>query len=155
MTKFIDVGSVIFKKEAPGNRCARPGTLIISEDAVPPMVRMISYDLDEVDEREITDVEDLAKAMEPENITWIDVQGFGDEEVVRRIGEIFSIHPLALEDIVNMPQRPKTESYDGQLLVITRMVRHTEEKAVDMEQVSHLDGQELRADLSRALWRRA
>ncbi len=104
------------------------------------MVRMISYDLDEVDEREITDIEDLAKAMDPENITWIDVQGFGDEKVVRRIGDIFSIHPLALEDIVNMPQRPKTESYDDQLLVITRMVRHTEEKAVDMEQVSMLMG---------------
>ena len=78
--------------------------------------------------------------MDPENITWIDVQGFGDETVVRRIGEIFSIHPLALEDIVNMPQHPKTESYDDQLLVITRMVRHTEEKAVDMEQVSLLMG---------------
>ena len=106
MTKFIDVGSSIFKKRHP-EIGARPGTLIISEDAVPPKVRMISYDLEEVDEREITDVEDLARAMDPENITWIDVQGFGDETVVRRIGEIFSIHPLALEDIVNMPQRPR------------------------------------------------
>ena len=40
-----------------------------------------------------------------------------------------------------MPQRPKTESYDGQVLVITRMVRLTDEKAVDMEQVSMLMGE--------------
>ncbi len=140
MTKFIDVGSAIFKKRHP-TIGARPGTLMISEDAVPPKVRMISYSPDKVLEREIDDIEKLAKAFDPQNVTWIDIQGFGDEELVRKIGDIFSIHPLALEDIVNMPQRPKTETYEGQVLVITRMVRLTENKAIDMEQVSILMGE--------------
>jgi magnesium transporter len=101
---------------------------------------MISYDLDTVDEREILDLHELSTAFSSDKITWIDVQGFGDEGLVREIAEMFSIHPLALEDIVNMPQRPKTESYEGQTLVITRMVRLTDEGAVDMEQVSLLMG---------------
>lgn len=139
MTDYIDVGSAFFKKRHPSIG-ARPGTLMIAEDALPPKVRMISYNLDEVLEREIEDIDKLAKAFDPKNVTWVDVQGFGDEELVRKIGDIFSIHPLMLEDIVNMPQRPKTESYDGQVLVITRMVRLNEDKAIDMEQVSILMG---------------
>ncbi|MEZ4288531.1 MAG: hypothetical protein R3A47_10400 [Polyangiales bacterium] len=36
-------------------------------------------------------------------VTWIDVQGLGDETTLRRIGECFELHPLALEEIGNVP----------------------------------------------------
>ena len=52
---------------------------------------------------------------------WIDVQGLGDEAVLRRIGAIFDVHPLALEDAVNVPQRAKSEVYPNQQLVIGRL----------------------------------
>lgn len=140
MIKLIDVGGTRFRKRHP-EVGARPGTLVIADDALLPRIRMISFNASGASDQQISDVRSLSKAVEPDTVTWIDVQGFGDESAVRKIGEIFSIHPLALEDIVNMPQRPKMQSYDHQLLVITRMVRHTAEKAVDMEQVSILMGE--------------
>ena len=69
------------------------------------------------------------------------MQGFGDEKTIREIGEIFSIHPLAMEDVVNMPQRPKAEMYEGQVLIITRMVRTKGTAEVDMEQVTLVLGE--------------
>ena len=48
---------------------------------------------------------------------WIDVQGLGDEKLLHGLAELFAIHPLALEDVANVPVRPKTESYDRQLLI--------------------------------------
>ncbi len=135
MSKLIDVSSVLFKKRHP-KVGARPGTLLFSEDAPPTKIRMISYDKDQVREHEIKDVQQLTAALDSGLVTWVDVQGFGDEEMIREIGKVFSLHPLVMEDIVNMPQRPKTESYDGQVLIITRMVRMKDSAEVDMEQVT-------------------
>ena len=51
------------------------------------------------------------------------------------------MHPLAMEDVVNMPQRPKAEIYDGQVLIITRMVRMKDAAEVDMGQVTIVEGE--------------
>lgn len=140
MSRLIDVGSALFKKRHT-EIGARPGTLVIADDAPPPKIRMISYDSEVVTELEITNADELSAAFNRENVTWVDVQGFGDEELIRKIGEIFSIHPLAMEDVVNMPQRPKSEAYDGQVLIITRMVRMKDATEVDMEQVTLVLGE--------------
>lgn len=126
---------MIFKKRHPAVG-ARPGTLVIAEDAPSPKIRVIHYTRDAVREQEVTDIEQLREALSEDSITWVDVQGFGDEDAVRRIGEIFSLHSLAIEDVVNVPHRPKAEAYDAQLLLITRMVRLTGSLNIDIEQVS-------------------
>lgn len=56
--------------------------------------------------------------------------------LIRQIGELFSMHPLAVEDVVNIPQRPKLEAFDEHVLLIVRMVRMEGLQRVDMEQVS-------------------
>jgi magnesium transporter len=57
-----------------------------------------------------------------------------------RIGEIFSIHPLALEDLVNAPQRPKAEAYQDQMLLIARMARFESDGQLNIEQVGLIIG---------------
>ena len=135
MSKAIEIGGAIFKKRHP-DVGARPGTLIIEDDAPPSKIRMISYDEGEVLETDITTADELSAAFDPDNVTWVDVQGFGNKPMINRIGEVFSIHPLAMEDVVNMPQRPKAEAYENQVLIITRMVRMKGAGDVDMEQVT-------------------
>ncbi len=139
MSRLVDLGSATFKKRHP-EVGARPGTLMIADDAPPPKIRMISYDAGECREHEISDAQQLSAALDPGDVTWVDVQGFGDENLIKQIGEIFAIHPLAMEDIVNMPQRPKAEMYGEQALIITRMVRVCESTGIDMEQVTLLLG---------------
>lgn len=115
---------------------ARPGTLVIHKDAAPPLVHVIEYTESALQERDVTNVDELAACLERSSVTWVDVCGLGDEASLRRIGEIFSLHPLALEDVVNVPQRPKVEAYDAHLLLITRMVMQRRVAVLDTEQVS-------------------
>jgi magnesium transporter len=100
---------------------SRPGTLAIPAGSPPPRIRVLAYDAAGVREIEIGDVEELAAHPAAEGVCWIDVQGLGDEAVLRRIGTIFDVHPLALEDAVNVPQRAKSEVYPHQQLVIARL----------------------------------
>ena len=91
----------LFKKRHP-KVGARPGTLVIAEDAPPPKIRVMHFTPDELTEEEdVTDPDTLRAAHSSDTVTWVDVQGFGDAELIRKIGEIFSLHPLAIEDVVN------------------------------------------------------
>jgi magnesium transporter len=59
----------------------------------------------------------------PGSITWINVDGLGDVGTLARLGEHFGLHPLALEDVLNVPQRPKVERYDKHMFVVMRTMR--------------------------------
>ncbi len=48
--------------------------------------------------------------------------GLGDTEVVARLGELFGLHPLALEDVLNNHQRSKVELYGDHLFIVARML---------------------------------
>ena len=108
------------------------------DDAVQPIIRAITFNSDKINEKKIVDLNQLATITKPGTVTWIDVQGFGDTSSIQQVGDIFGIHPLALEDIVNVPQRPKAEAYGDQILIITRMVSLDQNKQVQMEQVAVL-----------------
>ncbi len=140
MGQMLDLGNAMFRKRHPSVG-ASPGTLMIPEDSERPTIRVMSYDAEGLQETTIENTAELAQALEPGNITWVDVQGFGDEETIKKIGEVFSIHRVALEDIVNIPQRPKKETYDRQVLLVTRMVSVSDSGAIEMEQVSLLIGE--------------
>lgn len=120
---------------------ARPGTLAIAETAPRPKIRLLRYDEAAYDEAEVTDLSRLDQALATGAVSWVDVQGMGDEKVLRAIAERFSIHPLALEDLVNGSSRPKAEAYDDHLLIVTRMVRTAAGSTLDVEQVGILVGQ--------------
>jgi magnesium transporter len=115
---------------------ATPGTLLVPEDALPPRIYVMQYDAAEFTEQTVDDVELLPGLLHPNKVTWIDVQGLGNEALLRRLAELFNIHLLALEDVVNTPQRPKAEEYDDHLLLITRMVRLLSPNEIDREQVA-------------------
>ena len=71
----------------------------------------------------------------------MDVQGLGSEVILKQVGDIFHLHPLLLEDVVNVPQRAKVDDYREQLLVLAHMVRLKRNKAgFETEQVSFILG---------------
>ncbi len=121
---------------------ARPGTLVIPESSPTPRVRMIRFNGDGVQDStlETEGANDLASALDEKFVTWIDVQGFGDHALLAKFGETFNLHPLLLEDIVNVPQRPKTEAHGDQLLIIVRMVHPLASGKLNLEQVSVIVG---------------
>lgn len=99
-----------------------PGTLNIEEDAPPPEIILIDYSEKERVRRVLNNPEDCIPYLDTESVSWIDVLGLGCEDVLQRLGTVFELHPLVLEDIVNVPQRAKVEDYENHLVIISHMV---------------------------------
>ncbi len=99
-----------------------PGTLTINPESAPPEIVLLDYSEDECERRLDLKPIDIKPYLDHKSVTWIDLKGFGHEETIRQMGEVFQLHPLFLEDIVNVPQRPKVEEADHHLLLISCMV---------------------------------
>jgi magnesium transporter len=120
---------------------AMPGTLNIEEDASPSRIVLIDYNDANATRLQLPTPEACAPYLDTESVSWVDVQGLGSEDVLRSLGHVFRLHPLVLEDMVNVPQRPKVEEYDDQLLIVTRMVTpHEDGDGFYSEQVSFILG---------------
>jgi magnesium transporter len=115
-------GSQLFTKRNPPVG-ALPGALAIPDGAEPSRVFVMAYKEGALVEKEVESVEELRPLLDEYDVTWVDVHGLGSEETLREIGALFELHALALADVVNVPQRPKTESYDKHQLVILGMLR--------------------------------
>ncbi|OUL36652.1 magnesium and cobalt transport protein CorA [Nostoc sp. T09] len=99
-----------------------PGTLFIDENAEYPEIILIDYNQNDYIRKQIETPEECISYLDKTSVTWVDVQGLGNQDILQRLGKVFELHPLVLEDIVNVPERPKTEDYEDQLLIIARMV---------------------------------
>jgi magnesium transporter len=105
---------------------AAPGTLVVTEHAegARPRLVLVDYDAGHLEEKELSTIDEAVAYLADDrpSVTWLDVRGLSDRATLERMGEIFSIHPLALEDLVNAPQRPKTETYPRHQVIVSRSV---------------------------------
>jgi magnesium transporter len=133
-----DASYVDYFYDDPGSA---PGTLSIEPDAPPPVIVLIDFNDAQALRQELEHPEAAAPHLDSESVSWVDVKGLGSEDVLQRLGEVFKLHPLVLEDIVNVPQRPKVEEFDDQLLIIARMVTlEDDDEHFVSEQVSFVLG---------------
>jgi len=112
-----------------------PGHLVVEAGAPAPRIHVMSFNGDLLEECDVDDPSELSALFGDDRVTWIDVVGFGDEGVLHGIREALDIHPLAMADVVNLPQRPKVESYGDRTLIVTRMARIEENGEIALEQV--------------------
>lgn len=117
-----------------------PGTLEADADAPPPVIRLIAFGPDEVVEREAADLESVREARGRWPVLWVDVDGLGDAALIAEIGRLFDLHPLALEDVLHVHQRPKHDEYGRCHFVVGRML--TPGERLDTEQVSLFFGRD-------------
>ncbi|MHB8763696.1 MAG: magnesium/cobalt transporter CorA [Deferrisomatales bacterium] len=118
-----------------------PGTLVHIGDAPAgsATIEVIDYGPDRVEERRLSTVAEVAPYLASDSVTWVNVTGVHDVELVAGLGALFGVHPLVLEDVVNTHQRPKAEAYEGYLYLVVKMIRwNAEEGDLDAEQVSLL-----------------
>ncbi len=101
-----------------------PGTLVAPVGASTPVVRLLAYGADYCEEREQASIDDIARLKRAGHTLWVDVQGVGDAELVRLLGELFGFHALALEDVLNVHQRPKIDDYGDHAYCVLRMPEH-------------------------------
>ncbi|WP_417567155.1 magnesium/cobalt transporter CorA [Marinobacter sp.] len=113
-----------------------PGTLVAKSDRRPPVsIHLIDYTDDHLEEVRLANAADCRDYLERESKTWIQVNGQADPETLRNLGDLFDLHDLALEDVLNTGQRPKLELYDDQLFLIAAMPFYDGEN-LDIVQIS-------------------
>jgi magnesium transporter len=120
-----------------------PGTLVhIGEKKAGAVyITMIDYDEAKFQESQLKTVEECFPFREKPTVTWINVEGVHDVEVIEKLGTCFGLHPLVLEDILNTDQRPKMEVYGDYLYIVLKMLYGSDpNRLVESEQVSLVCG---------------
>ncbi|MCX5814450.1 MAG: magnesium/cobalt transporter CorA [Proteobacteria bacterium] len=116
-----------------------PGTLIhIGEQKTEnSRITLIDYDETQFKEMEISSIEECSSFKDKPTITWINIEGIHDVEVIEKTGQCFNLHPLLLEDILNTDQRPKIEDYDSYIYIVLKMISYDDaHREIKTEQVS-------------------
>jgi len=104
-------------------------------------ITIIDYDEAHLEEKEAKEIEECFPFKDTPTVTWINIDGIQNVDVVEKIGRHFNLHPLAIEDIVNTGQRPKMEDFGDYLFVVLKMLHYDEqENGVKAEQVSLILG---------------
>lgn len=114
-----------------------PGTLVeVPATEVSKLrISLIDYSDAEFIMKEGIAATDCSPYLQRDTVTWVHVQGQPTEEALRELGDIFTLHALALEDVLNTGQRPKIEAFDDQLFIVMSMPMMNGE-LVDVQQVS-------------------
>lgn len=115
----------------------------LSSTGDPVEITVHDYSPDRVQVTRVDDIEDFILHHRPEwcHIRWINVDNLGNMDVIRALADKYELHPLAVEDLLHLPQRPKVDPYpegDGRrarLFIIVRMLELKENHLQD-EQIS-------------------
>jgi len=120
-----------------------PGTLIFTGEKKTEeiTITIIDYDENQYQEKKVKTVEECFPFKETPTVTWININGLHEPYIIEQVGEYFNIHPLILEDILNITQRPKLDDLGDYIYIILKMLSYDEGKRrIDIEQVSFLLG---------------
>ncbi len=120
-----------------------PGTLTYTgeKETSELFIEVYDYNADSIEIKEINRVEEAVKFKNPDSVSWINLYGLRHVQVIEELGSQFKLHPLLLEDIVNVGQRPKLEEYDNCLFSVFKMLSYDEGHVLKVEQVSVVVGE--------------
>lgn len=133
-----------FMKDRAASSGQVPGSLIlIGEQKMDrPVIRLMEYDAQDLEEKELDSIEEASSCKETDKVSWINIYGLHDTELIQRVGEIFELHPLFLEDLLNTDQRPKYEDGINYNALILKMLTYDEEeKSISSEQFTLVLGE--------------
>ncbi len=121
-----------------------PGELVfIGEKKVgDTTIRLIDYDQEQLSENKLQDIKDGIPYRNTATVTWININGLHDTNLIGELGKGFDLHPLVMEDIVSTGQRPRMEEYDNYLYFALKMMSYSQETGqIQSEQLSMVLGQ--------------
>jgi len=120
-----------------------PGTLVhIGEKkAETSKITIMDYDEAHFQEKETKTIEECLLFKDKPTVTWINIDGLHQVEILERLGECYGLHPLVLEDILDTDQRPKMEDYGEYLFIVLRMLNYNDKSSeIEAEQISLILG---------------
>jgi magnesium transporter len=111
-----------------------------------PKITIIDYDEQHFQETEVKEAAECFVFKEKPTVTWINIDGLHQVDILEKLGACYGIHPLVLEDILS-DQRPKIEDYDDYIFIVLKMLYYNEDgdeglgdSKIDFDQVSMILG---------------
>jgi len=97
-------------------------------------VTCIDYGPDACEFHDVDDIHAFLATHRPDwsSVRWIRISGLTDMGVIRAVAEKYALHPLAIEDLLHLGQRPKAEDYaaspehPGRLFIVAQLPRRVE-----------------------------
>lgn len=122
-----------------------PGTLIYTgkKQSDNITISLFSYNENELNEHHSQDLNECLSLVDHSKINWINVDGLSDVNLIKEIGNHFNLHPLLLEDILNVEQRPKFEEYESHLFFTIKMFQAGDNGRIDYEHLSFVLGKNI------------
>jgi len=116
-----------------------PGTLVHVGEKKEESVKITFIDYDELSfqEKQVANIEECLKLKDTPTVSWINIDGIHDIELIEKLGRGFELHPLLLEDILSTGQRPKFEDYEKYIFIVLKILSYNDvSQSVEAEQVS-------------------
>ncbi|PWH82740.1 magnesium and cobalt transport protein CorA [Algibacter marinivivus] len=119
-----------------------PGSVVYTGERSKEKLHLEAFDYTkenctELDLKSVTESFDFKHT---NSTTWINVNGLNYVDEIEQLGNHYELHPLVLEDIVNIAQRPKIDEYDNYLFVVLKMLYYDKNQNIVSEQVSFILG---------------
>lgn len=106
-----------------------------------PVITVIDYSEEEFHKTVVKSVEECFPFKDKDTVTWINVDGVHDPDLISKLCDYFGIHPLVQEDIMHTNQRPKMEDYDNYFYIVMKMIYPDPENSeIEFEQISFVAG---------------
>lgn len=118
------------------------GTLVYTGEKKDEQVKINVIDYDEAtfQEIELATVDACIPYKDKPTVTWINVDGVHNVQVLEQLGGCFGLHRLVMEDIMNTDQRPKMEDYGDYLYIVFKMLASGKDGEIVNEQISLILG---------------
>ena len=116
-----------------------PGTLVRHEQAerTPLRIQLAEFTGSELNEKRIDSPEECREYLARDTVTWVHVQGDAEPALLRKLGQVFNLHNLALEDVINTGQRPKVDDFgEHMFVVLSRPVMEADGDGLSLKQLS-------------------
>ena len=121
-----------------------PGTLVFVGDQKmqKPLLRVMDYNVEKLIEREIHTISDAAVFKDAPTVTWLNIDGLHEVEIIEKTGSVFDLSPILLEDVMHTGLRPKIVEFDNCIFLLLNMIRLDEETGkIITEQLSMVIGE--------------
>ncbi|MBN2604059.1 MAG: magnesium/cobalt transporter CorA [Candidatus Thermoplasmatota archaeon] len=104
-------------------------------------IKILDYSENEFNEKTFEHIEECFPFKDKETVTWINIDGIHDVDVIEKLGKHFDVHPLVLEDILDTTQRPKMEDFESYIYFVLKMLyKHEKNSEIIVEQISLILG---------------
>jgi magnesium transporter len=133
-----------FIKDRFASKGQVPGSLVLigKQKMEEPVIQLIEYDTEKLEERQLDSIEEAVPCKESSPLSWINIYGIHDLQLMQRFGEIFDIHSLLMEDIMDTDQRPKYVDGDDYDAFILKMLKYdATQKRIIAEQCTLILGE--------------